>query len=363
MPRFTSTDFPAPCSSTGVLNRLCVVCLASYADARHTLGRLVLRLQQQPRRRLTASHPTGLRICLLGSDALIACVLRAYVDQLSSRPSELAAALRFYPIPITGLLFGLAVTPITSPEENKVSADLGRTMIKLPSEITLQNCHAELLKKMGKPHPLPSSAISAITAYNTLACYLCQVDTLYACLFGELASGPRLDSSASSLPTPVPRSGSQDVICQASEQEAPPNGIEVSDYMDTVSEFMPHTAESLPEPQPNMISLVREWPLLSRVFFYLSTSQYFLPLPIGECLVSLGSGGSFGLGFTQVGGCSLGIFGNSESICPVSGMPIDRLTPGECSFFSSLITSSTYAACNVNEPAVTGNLFFHIILL
>lgn len=77
------------------------------------------------------------RICVLGSDVLLNSVLRAFVETVGSKPETVAAAFRFYLVPVSGLTsipsFGNGMHPARQTNANH--SGFGRGL--LPGEVIL----------------------------------------------------------------------------------------------------------------------------------------------------------------------------------------------------------------------------------
>lgn len=90
-------------------SNLRVYTVTNYGETQLVFNRLISEAQAFYRRPiLTAdseiTHTNDhMKICLLGGDMLINLILRAYVDQLSARSSELVGVFRFFIIPVVGL--------------------------------------------------------------------------------------------------------------------------------------------------------------------------------------------------------------------------------------------------------------------
>ncbi|KAF5401122.1 hypothetical protein PHET_05660 [Paragonimus heterotremus] len=233
-----------------------IVTITSYAETKQLFTRLVTDVQSQNRR---ASIDDVVKVCILGGNALVNFVLRAYVDQLSSRSAELAAAFRFFVVPVSGL---------TKPRQS--SCDLQRVQHHQVQQQQLQQQRTPV--KTGRSRPVsevPSSYLDAWTDVdyrfalnldgsgslcsenNLLACQLCKLDPKYALLFSDLCVESAVnDASVISPTTPSAQTPAQ---------------------------------SNLTEEQPNDLDF------FDRCLVYLSSSRNIVSIPIGACLLGLAS--------------------------------------------------------------------------
>lgn len=73
-------------------------------ELRAALGALVGRLQRFCH--CNARPPATVRVAVLGSEAFLAALVRLYVEQMSAKPPEWQAYLRFFPVPAAGGTMG-----------------------------------------------------------------------------------------------------------------------------------------------------------------------------------------------------------------------------------------------------------------
>ncbi|TNN13866.1 Phosphofurin acidic cluster sorting protein isoform 2 [Schistosoma japonicum] len=165
----------------------------SLNEMRTIFTRLANEAQSYTRR---ISDGDYIKICILGGNLLINLVLRAYVDQLSCRSTELTTAFRFFIIPIDGLSKFLH---FTSPLHHNRSSV---TKVNRKAEIYVQRQqqitsdtgpnHPNLNTSNSSPTSLPSTYGSSYSN-NLFAFHLCQIDSVYGNLFSELCDESSVD--------------------------------------------------------------------------------------------------------------------------------------------------------------------------
>ncbi|KAL5108591.1 Phosphofurin acidic cluster sorting protein 1 [Taenia crassiceps] len=230
--------------------------VSSFQEVRQVLSGLVSWVQMH--------HVEGggreIRFCVVGGDALLNSVLRAFVEVAGARSEAVAAAFRFFLVPVSGLLPTLPLrqqqqqhaatrhrrsSSSTLPPLSPLSSDLARPTYPGSPSIARESHPPSVLP------PLP----------NLIAQRLCSLDPCYARLFSHLAVGEGVSDADATEATPTPLRSRRISMEDGSVE----------------SEFV------------------------RRVVVYLSTADCLLPLPIGECLVAgvrnnlpvLGSGGAF----------------------------------------------------------------------
>ncbi|CAL8071172.1 unnamed protein product [Calicophoron daubneyi] len=214
----------------------------SYAEIKQAFARLVSEAQNLNWR---ASDGDLIKICLLGGDTLVSLALRAYVDQLSSRSSELSSAFRFYVIPTTGLLLQ---RPLASPTQ---TAPLVNQHLRQKSLTSAPHSTTDVLSTSGGPD-VDADPYNRITANatppvnNMFARHLCRLDPTYASLFSD-SFKERVAHEAGGCAT-------------------------VAD---------PSDSRQAASTTPN---------LFEKTLLYISNSRNLLSLPIGSCLLGIGSG-------------------------------------------------------------------------
>ncbi|KAH9284728.1 Phosphofurin acidic cluster sorting protein 1 [Echinococcus granulosus] len=227
--------------------------VSSFQEVRQVLSSLVSWVQMHH----VEDGRREIRFCVVGGDALLNSVLRAFVEVAGARSEAVAAAFRFFLVPVSGLL-----PPLLSPQQQQHLVCRHRRSISstLPP---LSQLSSDLVQptKPGSPsisresHPPP-----VLPSFpNLVAQRLCSLDPCYARLFSHLAVGEGVSEADATASTPTPVQ-----IRRVSTEGGSLEG-----------EFV------------------------RRVVVYLTTADCLLPLPIGECLVAgvrnnlpvLGSGG------------------------------------------------------------------------
>lgn len=84
--------------------QLPLIAVGGGEELRAALGALVGRLQRFCH--CNARPPATVRVAVLGSEAFLAALVRLYVEQLSAKPPEWQAYLRFFPVPAAGGTMG-----------------------------------------------------------------------------------------------------------------------------------------------------------------------------------------------------------------------------------------------------------------
>ncbi|VDN09685.1 unnamed protein product [Dibothriocephalus latus] len=81
-----------------------LTCVSSYAEVKQAMGQLASLSHRHLEEERTV------RVCVVGGDSLLNSVLRAYVEQVGSKPETVAAAFRFYMVPVSGLYVAFSAT-------------------------------------------------------------------------------------------------------------------------------------------------------------------------------------------------------------------------------------------------------------
>ncbi|CAH8574703.1 unnamed protein product [Dicrocoelium dendriticum] len=234
--------------------------VTSYGEMKQLFARLVTKSQSQTRR---ASDCDVIKLCVLGGDMLVSFALRAYVDQLSSRSPELAAAFRFYIVPITGLINAKppSLSHIPSVDQTNISQHETRTAMKQNHGTTPTAMRHEFPTSDQSTDSDHHNAVttfkatsSPVCTHNAVASHLCKIDPAYATLFSDLCaswSPGAVDSSPTATTT---------------------------------------TSENLTTWNSHSSAIG----LFERTVVYLHKSRSVLPMPIGSCLLGIASSFSSG---------------------------------------------------------------------
>ncbi|CAI2723721.1 unnamed protein product [Schistosoma spindalis] len=165
----------------------------SLNEMRTIFTRLANEAQSYTRR---VSDGDYIKICILGGNLLINLVLRAYVDQLSCRSTELITAFRFFIIPIDGLTkFIHHSSSLHQRSRNNLMkinqiSEVGsqqRQQHTMDISINTGCSQSNLNDSDSDRTSLPS--IHGSTYFNNLFTFhLCQIDPIYGSLFSELCN-------------------------------------------------------------------------------------------------------------------------------------------------------------------------------
>ncbi|CAH8460354.1 unnamed protein product [Schistosoma rodhaini] len=166
----------------------------SLNEMRTIFTRLANEAQSYTRR---ISDGDYIKICILGGNLLINLVLRAYVDQLSCRSTELIAAFRFFIIPIDGLTKFIHNSSSLQHQRSRNNlmkanqiSEIGsqqRQHHTMDTSINTGWNHSNVNDSDSDRTSLPS--IHASTYFNNLFTFhLCQIDPIYGSLFSELCN-------------------------------------------------------------------------------------------------------------------------------------------------------------------------------
>ncbi|TGZ68577.1 hypothetical protein CRM22_004187 [Opisthorchis felineus] len=152
-----------------------LVPVTSYVETKQLFCRLVTEAQQHRR------PPDGgdiIKVCILGGDALISFVLRAYVEQLSSRSTELASLFRFYIVPVTGLVRSKLDS------SQCPSTDQRRSRATTTTSTSVDACTDVDYRRSFDFRGAGSLFVST----NVVASHLCKVDPSYCAIFWDMCA-------------------------------------------------------------------------------------------------------------------------------------------------------------------------------
>uniref|UniRef100_A0A0R3WN99 Pantothenate kinase n=1 Tax=Hydatigena taeniaeformis TaxID=6205 RepID=A0A0R3WN99_HYDTA len=230
--------------------------VSSFQEVRQVLSGLVSWVQMHH----VEDGGREIRFCVVGGDALLNSVLRAFVEVAGARSEAVAAAFRFFLVPVSGLL-----PPPSLRQQQQQHAACRHRRSSSSTLPPLSPLSSDLVRPTYPGSPSisreshPPSALPPLS--NLIAQRLCTLDPCYARLFCHLAVGEGVSEADATATTPTPVRGRRISMEDGSVE----------------GEFV------------------------RRVVAYLSTADCLLPLPIGECLVAgvrnnlpvLGSGGAF----------------------------------------------------------------------
>nr|CAH8831807.1 unnamed protein product [Trichobilharzia regenti] len=271
-----------------------LISVNSFSEMRTVFTRLANESSQSHTRRILEDGDF-IKVCILGGNQLINLVLRAYVDQLSCRSTELAASFRFFIIPIDGVNKLLHATTSLSLSSTLPYYDQINSMkngIPINSSFGGQqniNDSPSNQLNLNDSNSGRASLSSIQTTYfnNLFAYHLCQIDPIYGKLFKELC-----DESGS---------------------------IDHSDHNISVSNLT----------NKEYLSVIR-LELLNRIIRYVIGSRNMHTFPIGACLL----------------GSSKHTNHNSSSNTSTSGSKIQKSLTTDCS--STTTTSGNTSSTNSN---------------
>ncbi|CAH8453502.1 unnamed protein product [Schistosoma margrebowiei] len=165
----------------------------SLIEMRTIFTRLANEAQSYTRR---ISDGDYIKICILGGNLLINLVLRAYVDQLSCRSTELITAFRFFIIPIDGLTKYIHHSSSLQHQRSRNNLMKTNQISEVGSQQRQQHtmdtpintgCNQSNLNDHSDRTSLPS--IHGSNYFNNLFTFhLCQIDPIYGSLFSELCN-------------------------------------------------------------------------------------------------------------------------------------------------------------------------------
>ncbi|CAH8834004.1 unnamed protein product [Trichobilharzia szidati] len=229
-----------------------LISVNSFSEMRTVFTRLANESSQSHTRRILEDGDC-IKVCILGGNQLINLVLRAYVDQLSCRSTELATSFRFFIIPIDGVNKLLHATlsssslSSTSPYYDQINSMKNGVQRNSSFGGGQQNINDSPSNQLNLNDSnsgrtsLPS--IQTTNYFNNLFAYhLCQIDPIYGKLFKELC-----DESGS---------------------------IDHSDHNTNVSNLT----------NKEYLSVIR-LELLNRIIRYVIGSRNMHTFPIGACLL------------------------------------------------------------------------------
>ncbi|CAH8453111.1 unnamed protein product [Heterobilharzia americana] len=173
-----------------------LISVNSFTELSTIFTRLANEAQSHTRRIFDGDF---IKVCILGGNQLINLVLRAYVNQLSCRSTELATAFRFFIVPIDGLNKFIHNSSVHHSQIN--SGKSSKTMevgvqLNLSSGPQQQQQHTNdsfNATVSRQPNSSDSNFTRAslssiqISSYcnNLFAYHLCQIDPIYRNLFSE----------------------------------------------------------------------------------------------------------------------------------------------------------------------------------
>ncbi|VDL94457.1 unnamed protein product [Schistocephalus solidus] len=249
-----------------------LTCVSSYAEVKQAMGQLASLSHRHPDDR-------AVRVCVVGGDSLLNSVLRAYVEQVGSKPETVAAAFRFYVVPVSGLYAAFSAT--TGGEVCRRSSSLTHQSRQTEAKTSASNTGSPLLTGYHREFEKLPAGTGHSPTQNLVAQRLCCMDPQYSRLFADLATGLM-------SPSPITASwgGGEQLSNHSSTPDSAPWSREgASDGGSFVTEVSapPRRRRS----DSRVPSLIEEF--VHRLVTYLDTANHLLPLPIGECLVAVTS--------------------------------------------------------------------------
>ncbi|VDL24395.1 unnamed protein product [Hymenolepis diminuta] len=230
--------------------------VSSFTEVRQVLSGLVSWAQMH-------RQVEAIRFCIVGGDALLNAVLRAFVEVAGSRSEAVAAAFRFYLVPVSGLVQSCSYccSSRQGAQQSQIQHHAGcrhrRSSSTLPP---LSPPTTDLVRPAypGSPsipresHLPPNPHYRHTPLSNLIAQRMCALDSRYYRLFHRLATGNGVFNLDATI------EGSS----VGSNSSTPVRG------------------------RPPSTSEKEENAFVRRVVTYLTSSGCLLPLPIGECLVA-----------------------------------------------------------------------------
>ncbi|KAM7535295.1 hypothetical protein Aperf_G00000101991 [Anoplocephala perfoliata] len=223
--------------------------VSSFAEVRQILSGLVSWAQMH-------RQVEAIRFCIVGGDALVNAVLRAFVEVAGARSEAVAAAFRFFLVPVSGLVqtYICPCSRQTQLDPQQIHHYIGckhrRSVsstlppLALPSTDLVRPAYPGSPSISRESH-IPSSNFRPLT--NIIAQRLCTLDSRYSRLFIRLAIGEGIFNVGADV---------------TSNTSTPIRGRRMS------------TSEK------------EEYEFVRRVLAYLTSAGCLLSLPIGECLVA-----------------------------------------------------------------------------
>ncbi|CAH8470560.1 unnamed protein product [Schistosoma bovis] len=166
----------------------------SLIEMRTIFTRLANEAQSYTRR---ISDGDYIKICILGGNLLINLVLRAYVDQLSCRSTELITAFRFFIIPIDGLTRFIHHSSALQHQRSRNNlmktnqiSEVGSQQRQQHTMDTSSNtgCNQSNLNDSDSDRTSLPSIHGSNYFNNLFTFHLCQIDPIYGSLFSELCN-------------------------------------------------------------------------------------------------------------------------------------------------------------------------------
>nr|CDS32059.1 phosphofurin acidic cluster sorting protein [Hymenolepis microstoma] len=224
--------------------------VSSFTEVRQVLSGLVSWAQIH-------RQVEAIRFCIVGGDALLNAVLRAFVEVAGSRSEAVAAAFRFFLVPVSGLVQSCYCSCYSIQDAQKGHIQhLAGCRHRRSSSSTLpplSSLTSDIVRPSypGSPsipresHRPPNPHYRNAPLSNLIAQRMCAFDSHYSRLFHRLATDASVESSL-----------------VGSNSSTPVRGRRPSTSKKEESEFV------------------------RRVVTYLTSADCLLPLPIGECLVA-----------------------------------------------------------------------------
>ncbi|CAH8453445.1 unnamed protein product [Schistosoma margrebowiei] len=166
----------------------------SLIEMRTIFTRLANEAQSYTRR---ISDGDYIKICILGGNLLINLVLRAYVDQLSCRSTELITAFRFFIIPIDGLTKYIHHSSSLQHQRSRNNLMKTNQISEVGSQQRQQHtmdtpintgCNQSNLNDPDSDRTSLPSIHGSNYFNNLFTFHLCQIDPIYGSLFSELCN-------------------------------------------------------------------------------------------------------------------------------------------------------------------------------
>ncbi|CAH8453491.1 unnamed protein product [Schistosoma curassoni] len=166
----------------------------SLIEMRTIFTRLANEAQSYTRR---ISDGDYIKICILGGNLLINLVLRAYVDQLSCRSTELITAFRFFIIPIDGLTRFIHHSSALQHQRSRNNLMKTNQISEVGSQQRQQHtmdtpsntgCNQSNLNDSDSDRTSLPSIHGSNYFNNLFTFHLCQIDPIYGSLFSELCN-------------------------------------------------------------------------------------------------------------------------------------------------------------------------------
>ncbi|BHF71258.1 Phosphofurin acidic cluster sorting protein 1 [Sparganum proliferum] len=317
-----------------------LACVSSYAEVKQAMGQLASLSHRHLDERTV-------RVCVVGGDSLLNSVLRAYVEQVGSKPETVAAAFRFYMVPVSGLYAAFSVS--TGGEVCRRSSSLTHQSRQTEAKVSAYNTgspqltsHHHEFEKLSGPAACTGRAPPT---QNLVAQRLCCLDAYYSRLFADIASG---FMTPSSLTASWGGGGGGGGGEQFSNRSSTPDSAPLSrgggsDGAAEVAAAPPLRRRS----DSRAPGLIEEF--VHRLVTYLATANHLLPLPIGECLVAVASSAS-----TTAAAASTQQQPSSATSAKAAGVSANPRSPPPA--MTATANSSPFAFLSSSPPDVTSPL-------